>query len=79
MKVGGSVCLFLPSGPAGISRGIQSVNALTTHQLKPVIGLHFFPLFVTLTGKMEACMVKPEVKKKSQPVRTFTVDTKTLN
>lgn len=30
-----------------------------------------------LPVKMEACLVKPEVKKKAQPVRTFTSDTNT--
>lgn len=39
-----SVCLFLPSGPAGISRGIQSINSLITNSN---LWLVLFTLFLS--------------------------------
>lgn len=57
---------------------IFSVRAPIMHQMRHVITT-IIPLFATVTGKMEACMMKPEAKKKAPPVRTFTVKTKTIN
>lgn len=60
---------------------IFSVKAPIMHQVRHVISPinNNFSLFATVTGKMEACMMKPEAKKKAPPVRTFTVKTKTIN
>lgn len=60
---------------------IFSVKAPAMHQVRHVISPinDNFSLFATVTGKMEACMMKPEAKKKAPPVRTFTVKTKAMN
>lgn len=50
--------------------GLVSVSRIDTSEV-----FFFFPSFLPV--KMEACLVKPEVKKKAQPVRTFTSDTNT--